>query len=48
MIDKDKFSFNQMVDFLAGKPEFFLNFKEFIEWFFLEKVFTALKNTGQQ
>jgi hypothetical protein len=31
---------------LAGKPDFFINFKEFIEWFFLEKVFTALKNTG--
>ena len=42
----DRFLFDQMVDYLAGKPEFFLNYKEFIEWMFLDKVFATLKNTG--
>jgi hypothetical protein len=42
----DRFLFDQMVDYLAGKPEFFLNYKEFIEWMMLDKVFATLKNTG--
>lgn len=46
MSQADKFLFDQMVDYLAGKPEFFMNFKEFIEWFFLDKIFQTLKNTG--
>ena len=47
MSAKDKFIFNQMVDWLAGKPDFFINYKEFISWYFLDVVFGALKNTGQ-
>jgi len=46
MCADDKFLFNQMLDYLAGKPDFFLNFKEFIEWFMITKVFGTLKNTG--
>ena len=46
MCAEDKFLFNQMLDYLAGKPDFFLNFKEFIEWFMITKVFGTLKNTG--
>ena len=48
MYAQDKLLFNQLVDFLAGKPDFYINFKEFINWFFLEKIFTILKNTGHK
>jgi hypothetical protein len=46
MYAPDKLLFNQLVDFLAGKPDFYINFKEFINWFFLEKIFILLKNNG--
>ena len=46
MCKKDRFMFEQMVDFLSGKSDFFLNFKQFIEWYFFEKVFDILRNTS--
>ena len=48
MYAQDKLLFNQLVDFLAGKPDFYINFKEFINWFFLEKIFIILKNNGHK
>ena len=43
MYAHDKLLYNQLVDFLAGKPDFYINYKEFINWFFLEKIFLILK-----
>jgi len=39
LAEADKYLYNQLIDFLALRFDFFINYKEFLNWFFLDNVF---------
>lgn len=46
--EPDVFLYNQLIDFLALHFDFFVNFKQFMEWFFLDNVFSLLRNAANK
>jgi hypothetical protein len=38
----DQVLFEKMIDFLGAHLDYFMNYKEFIEWFFLKDVFQIM------
>jgi len=36
------------MDFMSKKAEMFINFKEFMDWFFLSNVFKLLRNSSNK
>ena len=48
MAKEDRYLFDQLVDYLAIRYDFFVNYKEFMEWFFVESVFSILRNASNK
>jgi len=44
----DQYLYNQLVDYLALRFDFFVNLKQFMNWAFLSSVFDLLRNAANK